>query len=184
MKVVFKKISSFLLDIIQTVVVALSVFVIIYLFLFQPHQVKGSSMDPSFIDAEYLLTDKITYRFREPKRGEVVIFTAPMNQDYEYIKRIIALPGETIKIEGGNIFINGEKLEESYLPPQRATLTGGFLREGQSLIMPEGRYFVIGDNRNHSSDSREWGTVPLESIIGRAWFRYWPLSRLGLVNKR
>jgi len=182
MKAFFKKIGAFLLDTIQIVVIALSLFVIVYLFFFQPHQVKGSSMNPNFIDAEYLLTDKITYRFNKPQRSETVIFTAPKNPDYEYIKRIIGLPGETVKIENGFVFINANKLEEAYLPTDTRTLSGSFSREGHTISIPDNHYFVIGDNRNHSSDSREWGTVPRENILGRAWFRYWPLDKIGSVN--
>lgn len=181
---ILKKIGSFFLDIIQTIVVALAIFVIVYLFFFQPHQVKGNSMMPNFSNGEYLLTDKITYRFQEPKKGDVIIFTAPKNQEYEYIKRIIGLPAETIRIEGGEIFINGEKLKEEYLSQKTKTHSGHFLKEGQLFTIPEGQYFVIGDNRDHSSDSREWGTVPKENIIGRAWLRYWPFDKFGLVNKR
>lgn len=183
MKSFFKKIGHVFLDFIQTTVVALSIFVIAYLFLVQPHQVKGSSMIPNFIDQEYILTDKISYRFHEPQREDVIIFTAPNNPEYEYIKRIIGLPGERIKIERGVIFINNEQLTEDYLPDSFQTLSGRFLKEGQTYSIPDNQYFVIGDNRNHSSDSREWGSVPRSNIIGRAWFRYWPLTEVGLVNK-
>lgn len=181
---ILKKIGSFFLDIIQTVVIALAIFVIVYLFFFQPHQVKGNSMHPNFSNGEYLLTNKITYRFQEPKRGDVVVFTAPRNQEYEYIKRIIGLPGESIKITAGDVFINQERLEENYLPEGLKTNSGSFLKEGQVFSLPEGEYIVMGDNRNHSSDSREWGTVPRENIIGKAWLRYWPLAKFGLVKRR
>lgn len=180
---ILKKIGAFFLDIIQTVVVALSIFVIVYLFFFQPHQVKGSSMSPSFLNGEYLLTDKITYRFQEPKRGDVIVFIAPKNEEYEYIKRIIGLPGDSIRIAGGDIFINQKKSEELYLPKDLKTRSGSFLREDQLFSIPAEEYFVAGDNRSHSSDSREWGTVPRENIIGKAWFRYWPLTEFGLVKR-
>lgn len=181
---ILKKIGSFFLDIIQTVVIALAIFVIVYLFFFQPHQVKGNSMNPNFSNGEYLLTNKITYQFQEPKGGDIVVFTAPRNQEYEYIKRIIGLPGESIQVAGGAVFINKEKLEENYLPLDLMTNSGSFLKEGQVLAIPQGEYIVMGDNRNHSSDSREWGTVPRENIIGKAWLRYWPLDKFGLVKRR
>ncbi len=184
MKTILNRIRHFFLDFIQTVVIALSIFVILYLFLVQPHQVKGNSMNPNFLDQEYILTDKIGYRFHDPQREDVIIFTSPQDPDYEYIKRIIGLPGETIKIERGEVFINGQKLAEAYLPASFQTLSGHFLKEGQTYTISEGQYFVFGDNRNHSSDSREWGPVEREKIIGRAWFRYWPLSKVGLVSKR
>lgn len=184
MKAIFQRIGRFFLDFIQTVVIALSIFVILYLFLVQPHQVKGNSMNPNFLDKEYILTDKINYRFHKPQREDVIIFTSPKDPDYEYIKRIIGLPGETIKIERGEVFINDQRLTEPYLPASFQTLSGNFLKEGQAYTVSEGQYFVLGDNRNHSSDSREWGPVALEKIIGRAWFRYWPFSKMGPVNKR
>ena len=181
---ILKKIGGFFLDIIQTVVVALSIFVIVYLFFFQPHQVKGSSMYPNFLNEEYLLTDKISYQFQEPKRGDVIVFTAPKNEEYEYIKRIIGLPGETIQIKKGDIFINEKKLLEEYLPDNIKTQSGSFLKESQSLVIPMDQYFVFGDNRAFSSDSRAWGTVPRENIVGKAWLCYWPLDKFGLIKRR
>jgi len=178
----FRKIGKFFLDFIETIVMALSVFVIIYLFLFQPHQVRGSSMYPNFHDGEYILTDKITYRLREPKEGDVIIFRAPKNEEYDYIKRIIATPGKCLQIINGKIYIDGKPFEEPYLPPDYSTSPGSFLRAGQTVCVPEKNYFVLGDNRSHSSDSREWGFVPQQNIIGKAFFRYWPPNRFGKID--
>lgn len=180
---IFKKIASFFFDIIETIVLALAIFVVIYLFLFQPHQVKGASMEPNFHDKEYLLTDKISYRLRSPKRGEVVIFKAPKNPELDYIKRIIGLPGERIKIENGSVFINGQLLKEEYLPKNEVISGGLFLPKGKEIKIPKDSYFVLGDNRSHSSDSREWGPIKRENIIGRAFFRYWPPNRSGILPK-
>ena len=178
-----KAILAFFVDFIETAVVALSLFVIMYIFLFQPHQVKGESMYPNFHDKDYLLTNKLTYRFKEPHRGDVIVFKAPQNNNYDYIKRIIGLPGETVKIEDGIIYINDLPLNESaYLDKDLETLSGLFLTEGKSYTIPESEYLVMGDNRNHSSDSKDWGTVPKENIIGLAWFRYWPVNSLGLLT--
>lgn len=186
---IFKAIGNFFLDFIETVVTALAIFVIVYLFLFQPHSVKGNSMSTpfpqAFLDGEYFLTNKITYKFNEPKKGEVVVFKAPQNEDYDYIKRIIAIPGDTIKIREGKVYVNGELLDESaYLTPDSFTSAGHFLKEGEEISTPQGKYFVLGDNRNHSSDSREWGFVPFKNIIGKAWFRYWPINKLGVISYR
>ena len=178
---IFRKIGAFFLDFVEIVVIALAMFVIMYIFLFQPHQVKGSSMYPNFYDSEYLLTDKISYRFNQPKRGEVIVFKAPKNEDYDYIKRIIGLPGETIMISNGKTYVNGKLLKEIYLPPSMGTTGGDLWQEGKSIIVPADNYFVMGDNRNHSSDSRDWGPVPKENIIGKAWFRYWPPKQMGLI---
>ena len=177
-------IGLFLQDFIETIVTALVIFVIFYLFLFQPHQVKGKSMIPAFEDAEYLLTNKITYRFNNPQRGDIVIFKSPQNKKYDYIKRIIALPGEKISLKDGKIFINGSSLNESlYLPENIYTKGGNFLAEEKELEIPENQYFVVGDNRLNSSDSREWGYITMENIIGKAWLIYWPPSKFGFIPK-
>ena len=179
---------STIVDIIETIVVAAAIFVVVYLFLLQPHQVRGASMEPNFHDGEYILTDKISYRFGEPKRGDVVIFKAPTNPDVDFIKRIIALPGEKIEIKNGNIVIyntqspQGFTLSEPYQVME--PLAGGsYLREGKIVEVPTDSYIVFGDNRTHSFDSREWGPVPKKSIIGKAWLRYWPLSKISFVKK-
>ncbi len=181
MQILFKRIFSFFLDFLETIVVALSIFVVIYLFLFQPHEVKGASMESNFHDGEYILTDKISYRFREPARGEVIIFKAPKNPDIDYIKRIIGLPGETVKVDNGYVWVNAKKLVEDYIHDQTTILGSGFISEGQDAVVPVNEYFVMGDNRPHSSDSREFGPIPKSSIIGRALIRYWPPPNLGMI---
>lgn len=179
----FRSIGVFILDMIETLVMALAVFVIVYLFLFQPHQVRGSSMYPNFHDGEYILTDKISYRLGEPKRGDVIVFRAPRNEEYDYIKRVVGLSGDTIRIDGGRVYLNNSPLNEDYLPKDYITNMGGFVKAGQVLTVPKEQYFVLGDNRSHSSDSREWGFVPRENIIGKAWFRYWPPERFGKIKE-
>ncbi len=186
---ILKLIGGFILDFIQTIVTALAIFVIIYLFFFQPHQVKGNSMHTtltdSFDNGEYILTNKINYRFDKPERGDVVVFKAPQNEDYDYIKRVVGMPGETVKVFNGRVYINGLPLDESaYLPSTVNTSAGRFLKEGEEVTIPEGKYFVLGDNRAHSSDSRDWGYVTEENIVGKAWFVYWPPNKLGLVESK
>lgn len=179
----FRKVGFFFLDLIETVVMAMAVFVIIYLFLFQPHQVKGSSMLPNFYDGEYILTDKISYRLKEPQRSDVIIFRAPRNKEYDYIKRVVGLPGDTLKIKSGKIFVNNNPLNEIYLPSDYITSPGKFYKEDEDFVIPKDQYFVLGDNRSHSSDSREWGLVPKENIVGKAWLCYWPVDRFGIIPK-
>lgn len=169
-------------DILQTIVLSAAIFVIIYLFAAQPHLVKGSSMEPNFHNGDYILTEKISYKFREPERGEVVVFKAPNRPDADYIKRIIGLPGEKIKVIEGVIYVNGQKLPEQYEPINFQTFSGRFLQEGQEFTVPENQYIVFGDNRSHSSDSREFGPVDKDFIIGRALVRYWPAPRFGLLK--
>ena len=179
---VFRFIGNLFLDFIETLVMALSIFIIVYLFLFQPHQVQGSSMFDTFIDGEYLLTNKISYRMNQPQRGDIIVFKAPTNEEYDYIKRIIALPGEKIMLKKGRVYIDGQFLDESaYLENGLRTQNGSFLREKQELLIGEGKYFVMGDNRAASSDSRDWGLVPEVNIVGKAWFRYWPPAKLGTM---
>lgn len=178
---------STIVDIIETIVVAAAIFVVVYLFLLQPHQVKGASMEPNFHDAEYILTDKISYRFSEPKRGDVVIFKAPTDQNVDFIKRIIALPGEKIEIKNRSIVIynsenpNGFTLSENYGTIEPIS-GGSFLKEGKIVEIPEDSYIVLGDNRTHSFDSRQWGPLPKNSIIGKAWIRYWPLQKFSIIR--
>jgi len=179
----FRLIGSFFLDLIETTVIALAIFIIIYLFLFQPHQVRGNSMYPNFHDGEYILTDKASYHLREPKRGDVIIFHAPRNEEYDYIKRIIGLPGEIVSTKEGQILINHKILNEVYLPETYITTPGSFLQIGEDISIPEDQYFVLGDNRSYSSDSREWGLVPKTNIVGKAWLRYWPADRLGSISE-
>ncbi len=177
-----QRVGSFFMDIIEVFVISMSIFIVVYLFLMQPHQVKGNSMFPTYHDGEYLMTDKVTYKFREPKRGDIVVFKAPVNEDFDFIKRVIAVPGDKILIKDGEVYVNGEMLNEVYLPDEYDTRGGRFLREGVEADVPEGTYICIGDNRGHSSDSREWGPVPMENIVGRVFFRYWPFNRFGLVG--
>ncbi|HNP89626.1 MAG: Signal peptidase IB [Microgenomates group bacterium ADurb.Bin219] len=184
---VFKAIGAFFLDIIQTIVLALSVFIIIYLFLVQPHQVKGSSMYPNFHDGEFILTNKVSYRLGSPKRGDVIIFKAPAGEpcaeiECEYIKRIIGLPGDRVKVQGGSVFINGSKLNESYLANGIYVSPGSYLLENLEKEIPENEYLALGDNRSQSRDGREFGPISKEDIIGKAWVRYWPFNRFGAIK--
>jgi signal peptidase I len=135
-----------------------------------------------------LLTDKVSYRFRQPQRGDVVIFKALSSEpcadiECEYIKRVVGLPNERVKIQEGLVYINGQKLKEDYLLPGIKTSPGSFLEEGVERKVPEGEYLTLGDNRSHSRDSREFGPVPKERIIGKAWLRYWPYKTVGIIKK-
>ncbi len=177
------KLGAFFLDILEVVVFAVGIFFFVYLLIMRPHKIKGQSMDPNFPDAEYLLTEKVTYYLRPPERGDVVVFTPPVSETDEFIKRIIGLPGEKIKVDGGRVYINGKLLKEPYLSPILTTDEGDFLREGQEFLVPEGQYIVFGDNRPHSSDSRSWGPITKKSISGRAWIIYWPLNKMGITQK-
>lgn len=177
----FKRLGAFFLDIFEVIVFAIGIFFFIYLLVMRPHKIDGQSMMPNFPDSEFLLTEKVTYYFRNPDRGDVVIFTPPNNKFDEYIKRVIALPGETVTIKGGYVYIDGIKLNEPYIETSVYTGGGNFLQEGKEYKVPEGGYFVMGDNRGNSSDSRYWGPITKKEISGRAWVVYWPVSLAGPV---
>lgn len=178
-----RRLSAFFLDIIQVIVFAVAIFLFVYLLILQPHKIKGDSMQPNFPDAEYLLTDKVTYRLEEPKRGDVIVFKAPTGNGDEFIKRIIGLPGETVSIMNGEIYIDGEVLEEPYLSDNIYTSSASFLSEGKEVFIPKESYLVFGDNRPRSSDSRVFGFITKEDITGRAWLVYWPFQNAGVIQK-
>lgn len=140
-------------------------------------------MFPNFHDKEYVLTNLITLRFEDPKRGDVLVFKAPNSPEKDFIKRLIGTPGDRILLQDGSFYINGKKLDESlYLSPEVRTYGGSFLKEGEEITIPEGSYFLVGDNRQYSSDSREWGFVKKEEIIGKSFFVYWPPQNSKLVK--
>lgn len=178
-----KKAYFFILDTLQTIIFAGAVFAAIYWFLFRPFQVTGLSMYPTFHDQENVLTDLVSLRFSEPVKGDVVVFVAPKDEKKDYIKRVIGTAGDTVSIQNGDVYVNNRKLDESaYLKNDVKTYGGAFLREGSTATVPPGEYFVIGDNRPYSSDSREWGFVPKDKMIGRSLFVYWPPDRMRLVK--
>ncbi len=179
----FKRLGAFFLDIIEVIVFAIAIFLFIYLLVLQPHKIKGASMQPNYPNGEYLLTDKVTYRFREPQRGDVVVFQAPTKEGDEFIKRIIGQPNETISIKSGHVYINESRLVETYLADSVITNSGQFLNEGAEITIPDDNYFVIGDNRPFSSDSRAWGFITNDEITGRAWLVYWPISQARVISE-
>ncbi len=181
-------IGGFILDFIQSIVLALAVFVLLYLFVAQPNEVKGSSMLPNFVDKEFLLTEKISYYLGEPQRGDVVIFKAPSSEpcaadECEYIKRIIGVPGDRVMVREGQVYLNGQLLDQTFLPNGVVTVEGEYSKEGEEEIVPSGEYLCFGDNRQHSRDGREFGPIKKELIVGKAFFKYWPISSVGLVPK-
>ncbi|MEI8067827.1 MAG: signal peptidase I [Candidatus Shapirobacteria bacterium] len=181
-------IGGMILEFAQSLVLALSVFVLLYLFVAQPNEVKGSSMVPNFTDGEFLLTDKLTYQMSKPQRGDVVIFKAPAGETCavdgcEYIKRVIGVPGDTVMVKDQKVFLNGTELNQSFLPADFVTDPGEFNQDGIEQIVPEGQYLCFGDNRSHSRDGREFGPIKKDLIIGKAFFKYWPLSSMGLIPR-
>lgn len=178
--------GGMILEMAQSLVLALSVFVLLYLFIAQPNEVKGSSMMPNFVDGEFLLTSKLSYEIGQPQRGDVIIFKAPPSEpcsadECEYIKRIIGVPGDRVMVKGGKVYLNEVELNQSFLPADFTSAPGQFSQEGIDNVVPEGQYLCFGDNRDHSRDGREFGPIKKDSIVGKAFFKYWPLSAIGIV---
>jgi signal peptidase I len=179
---VVKKVIEFVMEILETVTFVGSLFIVIYLFFMQPHQVRGSSMDTTFRNNEYILTNKLSYRFGTPQRGDVVVFKSPENKDIDFIKRIIGVPGDKVMVKDGQVFLNDKPLTEHYIQGTTQVHEGGFLKEGQVVTVPMGHLFVMGDNRPRSSDSRTFGPIPRQDIIGKVFFRYFPSNRVGTIK--
>jgi len=170
------------MDILETVVFVGSIFIVVYLFIVTPNQVKGASMEPTFISGDYIITSRITYKFRSIQRGDVIVFKAPSNPDIEYIKRIIGLPGDTVKVANSEVYVNDQIMTENYIAAKTNTWEGGCIQDGVPYRVPAGELFVMGDNRPRSSDSREFCGIPITSIIGQVFFRYFPQDKIGLIN--
>ena len=164
---------DFSLEFIKTTLIVVAVALLFRYFLIQPFVVVGQSMEPNFHDKEYLVVDKLSYKIRHPKRGEVVIFHPPQNLKESYIKRVIGLPGELVEIKDGSVYINGNLLSESYIQKESGTANTS---NNMSQRLAANEYFVFGDNRDHSSDSREIGPIPINYFQGRVMLVLFPLS--------
>jgi signal peptidase I len=166
---------SWLRDLCISVVIA----IVVILFLYQPVKVEGTSMMPSLIDQERIFINKFEYRFglSDISRGDMVVFWFPGDPTKSYIKRVIGVPGDTVEVNDGTVFVNGERLAESYVPRE--------YRDHVSMprrVIPQDQFFVLGDHRSSSNDSRSWGMVPRHFIYGKAVFVYWPLDRIGVLH--
>ena len=201
--------SHIVRELLEAVVLALLVFFVIQISV-QNFRVEGHSMRPTLDGKEYLMVNKLSYLrvdmkrlsglvpfwdvegeedkylpfAHPPRRGDVIVFHAPIKPDRDFVKRVVGLPGERVEIRAGTVYINGVKLKESYLAG--SNLTGSMdcipKLSSFSCILQEDQYFVMGDNRGSSNDSRDWGPVGLENIVGKVWFIYWPLSRLPFLG--
>lgn len=160
-------------ELIETLLLTFVIFLLIR-FAVQNFRIEGYSMEPNFHDGQFLLVNKLIYLLHSPERGDVVIFRFPNSPSRDFIKRVIGLPGDRIEVLNGRVLVNGEQLPESY-PLSPGSYTYG------PVIVGADEYFVLGDNRNNSSDSHSWGMLPAKNIIGKAWFSYWPPQLIGLV---
>ncbi|MFA6466849.1 MAG: signal peptidase I [Patescibacteria group bacterium] len=170
-----KKFGILIFEIVKVVLISLAIILPIRLFLVQPFYVEGASMEPNFYQNEYLIIDEISYRFNAKERGEVIIFKNPKDTKSYFIKRIIGLPGETVSVENGKVFVGGEQLDEPYIE--------NFSSDTHlAVTLGENEYFVMGDNRTNSLDSRQLGPIHKDYIIGRVWIRGWPIDRINTFN--
>jgi len=179
-----KDFLCFSVDTIRVVIVSLIIIFVVRSFIIQPFFVNGSSMVPSFEDGDYLIVDELSYELGEPQRGEVVIFKYPKDPSQFFIKRVIGLPGETVQIQNGKITIfnnqhlEGFVLDESRYLDRKVTTSGSVYQ-----VLGPDEYYVLGDNRAASSDSRVWGVLGRSYIIGKAWVRAWPLDSVKLFDE-
>lgn len=196
-----KKQTSALREIVETALIAILIFVFVRTLVLN-FRVDGSSMLPSLVNGEMLLVNRNAYHsynlyslvdwipgvsktdakeitpFKGPNRGDVIVFNPPVTSDKPYIKRVIGLPGDTVQVKDGSVFVNGTKIDEPYL---HGDTTDCQPRACDPVVVPPGHIFVLGDNRAHSSDSRYFGVVDIDSIVGKAWFTYWPIGHIGTV---
>ncbi|KKQ87192.1 MAG: Signal peptidase I [Berkelbacteria bacterium GW2011_GWA2_38_9] len=178
---------SVLFEIIKTVVVVGVLALLLRVYIIQPFIVEGLSMSSTLANNDYLLVDKLSYRFGEPQRGDIIVFKYPKDERFNYIKRIIGLPGETIRITQNNVVITNKQnpdgliLHENYIKDIGGSLLNGD-RRVIAVDIPQGQYFVMGDNRQGSSDSREWGFLPQKEIIGRSLVRLFPVGDFKILR--
>jgi signal peptidase I len=166
-------IKSLTRELFESIIPAIIIALLLNMFVVQPTKVRGESMEPTLHTNEYLLVEKLSYHRRSPRRGDVVVFKYPRDEEENFIKRVIAVPGEVVEIVSGRVYVNGEPIVEPYLlqlpresmPPTK---------------IPEGKLFVLGDNRLNSNDSRSFGMVSMDEVLGRAWLRYWPINEVAI----
>ncbi|MCE5254785.1 MAG: signal peptidase I [Actinomycetia bacterium] len=169
-----EKKSGALRAVVEIVVIIAAAFVIAMLvqaFIVKPFTIHQVSMEPTLLEGDRILLSRLTYHFRDPESGDIVVFHSPVTEGEDLVKRVIAVAGDRVAIRDGSLYINGERRDEPYLMEQ------GFRGEMDELVIPEGRVFVMGDNRNNSGDSRYFGPIDTESIIGCAFCVYWPVGR-------
>jgi len=161
----------------RDLIISLAISAFIIIFLYQPVKVEGTSMMPSLDDQERIFVNKYVYRLEPIQRGDIIVFRYPRDPSKSFIKRVVGLAGDSIRIEGGQVFVNGTALEEDYVPPAYSDQ-----RSYSEIVVPPHSYFVLGDHRTMSNDSRDFGAVDVGFIYGKAVFGYWPMDKMGRVR--
>jgi signal peptidase I len=168
--------KSFLREISESIIIAVLLAVVIRLFILEPFYIPSGSMEPTLKDGDRIIVSKLNYHFQDPKREDIVVFKYPLDQKRNFVKRLIATGGETIALKSSRLYINGQAVPEDYLP------AGLRFSDYGPREVPQGSYLMLGDNRNNSEDSRIWGFLPRNLMIGKAVLIYWPLDRIRLIN--
>ena len=183
-----KTLTSFIFESLEVLITSLGIFILVYIFIASPHVVVGTSMEPNFLNGEFILADDLSYKIGSPQRGDVIVFQ--YDPTHEFIKRVIGLPGDKISLNNGNVYLNGKWLDESAYIKQAAnpslilsTGPGTFLKQGMTVTVPSNDYFVMGDNRGVSFDSRYFGFVSKSAIQGRVILIYYPFNKFEVVPK-
>lgn len=162
-------------DLLESVVLAVILAAILRLFIIQPFYIPSPSMEPTLLPNDRIIVNMLLYRFSPPKRGDVIVFRYPPDPSRDFVKRIVALGGETVEVRQGYLLVNGRRIEEPYLPHET-------MKDYKSYTVPQNTYFVMGDNRSNSDDSRFWGTVPRQNIVGKVFLIYWPPGRMRVIK--
>lgn len=179
----FSRILRFVGELVHVIVISLAIILPIRYFLIQPFYVKGASMEPNFYDHEYLIIDEISYRFMDPERGEIIVFRYPNDPQQYFIKRVIGLPGERIVISDGRVRIYDGTDPEGYLLDEGKYLADQSTPGEKDVTLDEDEFFLLGDNRKASLDSRVFGAVPGQFVVGKVWFRGWPPERIKFFSE-
>lgn len=161
----------------RDILFAFTIAIFIVIFVVQPVKVEGTSMQPQLVDQERIFVNRFIYRFKDIRRGDIVVFWYPRDRTKSFIKRVLGVPRDEVEIRNGTVYVNGVRIYEPYLYPAFRDY-----KSFQKVIVPPGQYFVLGDHRNSSNDSRSWGFVAQQLIYGKAIFSYWPVTRVGLVE--
>jgi signal peptidase I len=181
MFLLLRKIGRGIYELTETTTFAFAIFIVAYVFLFQPMEVQGASSYPTLKQGEKMFVEKVTPKLFGYNRGDFVVPESPTNPNVDLVKRVIGLPGEEIMIKNCGVYVNGSLLAEPYINSSICTKGGPYLPEGKEVTIPKGSYFLMGDNRNNSLDSRVFGYVDKNKIVGRALFRFWPIARFGAI---